>query len=144
MKEKKRQPENYESLGEMMRSYAETAVRVARDEFNCRLDFSPESIRALDEILAAVADKESEGDFEQQVRLWGGYFGEVLRRRYAGEWEMTQYPGGLASVPAIDVRGSRLFPLMKVYRRLTMGESEEIGSFFQMVTDRLGGPSHVN
>jgi hypothetical protein len=57
---------------------------------------------------------------------------------------MTQYPGGVASVPALDIRGSRLFPLMKVYRRLTMGESEEIGSFFHQVTERLGGPSQVN
>ncbi len=49
---------------------------------------------------------ELELDFE--VRLWGSYLGEVLRRRYAGNWEMTQYPGGVMAVPAIEVRGSRL------------------------------------
>jgi len=135
---------SYESLGAMMQAYAETAVRVAKEEFKQKLDFSEESIEVLEEILAMVAEKEPGTDMEYDVRIWGGYFGEVLRRRYAGEWEMTQYPGGVASVPALDVRGSRLFPLMKVYRRLTMGESEEIGSFFHMVTGRLGGPSQVN
>ena len=57
---------------------------------------------------------------------------------------MTQYPGGVAAVPAIEVRGSRLFPLMKVYRRITMGDAESIAAFFDMVTERLGRPAQVN
>jgi hypothetical protein len=57
---------------------------------------------------------------------------------------MTPYPGGAVAVPAIEVRGSRLFPLMKVYRRLTMGEEEDLRGFFTMVTERLGNPAQVN
>ncbi len=57
---------------------------------------------------------------------------------------MTPYPGGAVAVPAVDVRGSRLFPLIKVYRRLTMGEEEDLASFFAMVTERLGSPAKVN
>ena len=57
---------------------------------------------------------------------------------------MTPYPGGAVAVPAVDVRGSRLFPLIKVYRRLTMGEEEDLASFFSMVTERLGSPAKVN
>ena len=57
---------------------------------------------------------------------------------------MTQYPGGVAAVPSIDVRGSRLFPLMKVFRRLTVGEEEDLRAFFAMVTERLGRPAQVN
>ena len=60
-------------------------------------------------------------DLDFESRLWGSYLGEVIRSRYAGIWEMTQYPGGQVAVPAVEVRGSRLFPLMKVYRRLTNG-----------------------
>jgi hypothetical protein len=85
---------------------------------------------------------ELEVDFE--VRLWGSYLGEVLRQRYAGAWEMTQYPGGVAAVPAVDLRGSRLFPLMKVFRRLTEGEEEDLRTFFSMVTERLGKAAQVN
>jgi len=48
------------------------------------------------------------------------------------------------SVPAVEVRGSRLFPLMKVYRRLTIGDEEDLRGFFAMVTERLGKPSQVN
>jgi len=85
-----------------------------------------------------------ERDLDFEVRLWGSYLGEVLRRRYAGTWEMTQYPGGVAAVPAVEVRGSRLFPLMKVYRRLTEGSEEDLRTFYSMVTERLGNAAQVN
>jgi hypothetical protein len=134
---------NYSDLGEMMGGYAQSAVDLARKEFRQDLDFSAESIDGLDEILVLVGES-PELDVDFEVRLWGAYLGEVLRRRYAGGWEMTQYPGGAVAVPAVDVRGSRLFPLMKVYRRLTVGEEEDLRAFYAMVTERLGKPAQVN
>ena len=110
----------YSDLGAMMEGYAQAAVECAKREFKQRLDFTAESIDGLDEILVLVGES-PELDVDFEARLWGSYLGEVLRQRYAGSWEMTQYPGGMVAVPAVDVRGSRLFPLMKVYRRLTVG-----------------------
>src|SRR3954451_2860113 len=133
----------YPDLGAMMEGYAQGAVELARKEFRQELDFSSESIDVLDEILVVVSES-PEKDLDFEVRLWGSYLGEVLRRRYAGGWEMTQYPGGTMAVPAVDVRGSRLFPLMKVYRRLTVGEEEDLRSFYNMITERLGKPAQVN
>ena len=133
----------FPDLGTMMEGYAQGAVELARKEFEQNLDFSSESVDVLDEILILVGES-PELDLDFEVRLWGSYLGEVLRRRYAGSWEMTQYPGGTVAVPAVDVRGSRLFPLMKVYRRLTVGEEEDLRSFYSMVTERLGRPAQVN
>ena len=135
--------QSFPDLGSMMEGYARAAAEQARDAFNQTLDFSSNSIDGLDEILVMVSES-PELDLEFEVRLWGAYLGEVLRQRYAGAWEMTQYPGGSAAVPAIDIRGSRLFPLVKVYRRLTMGEEEDLRTFFTMVTARLGDPARVN
>ena len=127
----------------MMEGYAQAAAELGRSEFKQKLDFTSDSIDALDEILVVVGESpELELDFE--VRLWGSYLGEVLRRRYAGRWELSPYPGGVASIPAIEVRGSRLFPLMKVYRRLTVGDEEDLRAFYAMVTERLGKPARVN
>jgi hypothetical protein len=127
----------------MMEGYAQGAVEIARNEYQHALDFSADSVNLLDEILMLVSeDPHLDPDYES--RLWGSYLGEVLRRRYAGSWEMTQYPGGQVAVPAVEVRGSRLFPLMKVHRRLTTGEEEDLQSFYQMVTARLGNPAQVN
>lgn len=127
----------------MMQGYSQAAAQVAQEQFRRDLDYSSESIEGLDEILVLVGES-PELDIDFEVRLWGSYLGEVLRRRYAGGWEMTKYPGGEMAVPAVEVRGSRLFPLMKVYRRLTEGEEEDLATFFAMVTERLGNPARVN
>jgi hypothetical protein len=133
----------FADLGAMMEGYAQGAIELARKDFRRELDYTADSIDALDDILVVVGES-PERDLDFEVRLWGSYLGEVLRRRYAGGWEMTQYPGGTVAVPAVDVRGSRLFPLMKVYRRLTVGEEEDLRSFYAMVTERLGKPAQVN
>ena len=127
----------------MMEGYARAAAEVARQEFKQTLDFTSESIDALDEILVMVGES-PERDVDFEARLWGSYLGEVVRRRYAGTWEMTEYPGGAVAVPAVDVRGSRLFPLMKVFRRLTVGDEEDLRGFYVMITERLGKPAQVN
>lgn len=135
--------QTFPDLSAMMAGYAQAAAELGNEAFNQNLDFSAESIDALDEILILVGES-PELDLDFEVRLWGSYLGEVLRRRYAGSWEMTQYPGGAVAVPAVEVRGSRLFPLIKVYRRLTMGEEEDLRSFFSVVTERLGDSAKVN
>ena len=133
----------FPDLGAMMEGYARAAAERGPREFKQKLDFTSESIDGLDEILVVVGES-PELDLDFEVRLWGSYLGEVLRRRYAGSWEMTQYPGGAMAVPAIEVRASRLFPLMKVYRRLTVGDEEDLRAFYAMVTERLGRPAQVN
>jgi hypothetical protein len=133
----------YPDLAAMMEGYAQAAAELGKREFRQKLDFTSESIDGLDEILVLVSES-PELDLDFEVRLWGSYLGEVLRRRYAGGWEMTPYPGGAVSVPAVEIRSSRLFPLMKVYRRLTLGEEEDLRAFFTLVTERLGKPAQVN
>ena len=133
----------FPTLGAMMEGYAEAAVETAKKEHQHSLDYSAESINALDEIIVLLSES-VDIDLDFESRLWGSYLGEVIRSRYAGMWEMTQYPGGQVAVPAVEVRGSRLFPLMKVYRRLTNGEEEDLRTFYNMVTERLGNPAQVN
>ena len=129
---------NFASLAEMMTAYAEEAVLLAWKDHRRRLDLSESSVDVLEQIL----DGQSSEDLEFQTRLWGSYFGEVLRRRFGGEWELTQYPGGaVALVPTLVVGGGRLYPLTKVYRRLTLGAGESVSTFYSMVSARLNKPS---
>jgi hypothetical protein len=129
---------NFASLADMMSAYAAEAVRVAWNDHRQRLDLSESSIDRLEQIL----DGQSAEDLEFQTRLWGSYFGEVIRGRFAGEWELGPHPtGSAAAVPTLTVRGARLYPLMKVYRRLTMGEAENLSTFYKMVSNRLQNPS---
>jgi hypothetical protein len=125
---------NFASLDAMMSAYAEEAMRVAWSDHRQRLDLGESSIDLLEQIL----EGQSADDLEFQTRLWGSYFGEVIRKRFAGEWELSQYPGGGVSlVPTLLIRGSRLYPLIKVYRWLTLGDAENLSTFYRMVTDRL-------
>jgi hypothetical protein len=129
---------NFASLADMMSAYSEEAVRVAWNDHRQRLDRSESSIDCLEQIL----EGQSTEDLEFQTRLWGSYFGEVIRGRFAGEWELGPHPsGGVAAVPTLAIGGGRLYPLMKVYRRLTLGEGESLPAFYKMVSNRLQEPS---
>jgi hypothetical protein len=136
----------FESLEAMMHAHAEAAVRLAADDHGMALDYSPESIARLETILAArspVAD----ADLDEAVRVWGAYFGEVFRHRYAADWIMAVYPrqpgaeplgpSSDVAMPALDVGGSHVYPLLKVFRRLTIGPSEDLAGFFTRVAGAL-------
>jgi hypothetical protein len=120
----------FDSIGAMMLAYSEEAVRLGWNDHRQRLDWTESSVAVLETILAGQAAE----DLEFQTRLWGSYFGEVIRRSLGGEWALTQYPGGHAAVPTLVIGGSRLYPLMKVYRRLTLGETENVADFYRLIS----------
>jgi hypothetical protein len=123
----------FSSIDEMIRAYADEAVVIARQQHHVFLDFAPASVAALERLL----DGQAAVDLSFQSRLWGSYFGEVLRRRWSGTWLLASYPGSReiagridSLLPTLEVGGSRLWPTMKVYRRLTLGASENISHFY--------------
>lgn len=120
----------------MMEAYAEHAVQLAAADHGMSLDFTPESVSRLETVLAARIPV-PEGELEEATRLWGAYFGELIRRRYPAEWIMSVYPGGDFAMPALDVGGSQVYPLLKVFRRLTMGPAEDLTAFYSKVSVAL-------
>jgi hypothetical protein len=129
---------SFDSLDAMMQAYAAEAVRVAASEHRTKLDYSTTSIDALESILNTLVQPPAE-DLEWLTKLWGSYFGEVFRRRYSSTWTMSEYPGGQLAIPTVEIGGSRIYPLLKVHRRLTMGEGENLVAFTQMASKRLDG-----
>ncbi len=98
----------FPDLGAMMEGYARAAAEWAHTQFKQKLDFSSESVDALDEILVLVG-REPELDVDFEVRLWGSYLGEVLRRRYEGSgddavpgWRGGRPGGGFARFAAVS------------------------------------------
>jgi hypothetical protein len=131
----------FNSITEIMQSCAAEAVHTARERFGFALDYSDGSIESLETILANISASLNMSDaetVEQAVKLWGGYLGEVVRRGCGGEWDLIQYPGQAAAVPTLVIAGSQLYPLMKVYRRLTMGEPENVWKFYEQIRTKLG------
>ena len=129
-----------QTIGDVMAGYAEAAVQEAGGE-KIALDYGEESLRQLDPMLDILRPRLSAfpGDLDEACKRWGGYLGEVVRRRWGGDWTIESYPGKGFLVVTLSVAGSKIYPAMKIHRRLTSTPSEEsIWSFYQMLQTRLG------
>ena len=133
--------ETHDSVSAMADAYAHKAVVIAR-EFNANLDYSENSLMELEGILAQLAQDMPQGgpssdDLTEMCKMWGSYFGEVVRRRFGGDWSIETYPGKQFATLTLNVAGNKLFPSMKIHRRLTSGEADNIWSFYKMVKTKL-------
>lgn len=132
--------EVHESVNAMAGAYADQAVSIAR-EFKATLDYSENSVMELETIVGQLAQEMPDGapseELTEMCKLWGSYFGEVVRRRFGGDWSIETYPGKQFATLTLNVAGTKLFPSMKVHRRLTAGESDNLWSFYKMVKAKL-------
>ena len=125
----------------MMQDYAQQAVSLAH-QHKVDLDFSESSLQALEHLFVQLYSGSSvpasnTSDLDDISRVWGGYFGEVVRRRFGGDWTVEKYPQGDFHIVTLNVNGARLFPSMKIHRRLTQGAGEDLWSFYQSVRAKL-------
>lgn len=129
------------SLDAMIHAYAQQAVTLAA-EFNAQLDYGENSLMELESILSALSrdmpvSKPTDDDVSEICKVWGSYLGEVVRRRFGGEWSIETYPGKQFATLTLTVNGHKLFPSIKVHRRLSEGEGENVWTFYRMVKTRL-------
>jgi len=84
-------------IGAMMLAFADEAVKMGREGFEMELDFSEASLQKVEEILSHLSSEMPEGasdsSIDEMSKVWGGYLGEVVRRRWGGEWTIDYYPG---------------------------------------------------
>lgn len=149
----------FDSLDAMMCASAEEAVRLAADDHGMvhamALDYTPESIPRLEAVLAARSPV-PQAEQERATRLWGAYYGEIFRRRYSGDWIMAVYPTPPGTrqqeadqqnavtdmaMPALDIGGSHIYPLLKIFRRITLGPAEDLAAFYAKVSSALDARS---
>ena len=132
--------ETHDSVSTMAGAYAEQAVRIAR-EFNATLDYTENSLMELETIVARLALDLPNGapaeELAEMCKMWGSYLGEVVRRRFGGDWSIDTYPGKQFATLTLTVAGNRLFPSMKVHRRLTAGDADNLWTFYKMVKAKL-------
>src|SRR5260370_39046264 len=133
--------ETHESVNAMAGAYAEKAVVKAR-EFDAQLDYSENSLMEVEVILSQLAgnlpgDGASPDEVGEMCKMWGSYLGEVVRRRFGGEWSVETYPGKQFATLTLSVGANKLFPTMRINLRLTQGESDSLWSFYKMVKGKL-------
>jgi len=129
--------QSHESVAAMAGAYARQAVQEAR-QFNAQLDYSENSLIEVEMILSQLAGRASASEpVDEMCKMWGSYLGEVVRRRFGGEWSVETYPGKHFATLTLSVGANKLFPSMKVHRRLIHGEDDNVWSFYKMIRARL-------
>jgi hypothetical protein len=118
------------------------AVQTARLKWKKSLDFSPNSLKDLEEILDVMyttckSAGPGHGPSDEQIsavcKVWGPYVGEVMRRSYGGKWAVDK-DGLLLSMGEATV-----FPLNKVRKRILHGSGDSIPFYFQATGKVLSG-----
>lgn len=115
--------------------HAQLAVRLASEEHDVELDFSPRSLEGLDAVIDGLREDGLTGEeAAEALFVMGCYLGEVLARGLRGRWAPT------GRSPLRDVSpwpmvvslpdGSAWDAIGKVFRRLELGDSEYLPAFY--------------
>jgi hypothetical protein len=118
------------------RDHAELAVKVAREEYDTALDYSPESLERLDGEIDSLREDGLDGEEAAEVLfVFGCYLGEVMVRHLGGSWVPTGRSPlkDLSPWPmVVTLRdGSAWDTIGKAYKRLELGDAEFLPAFFQ-------------
>jgi hypothetical protein len=130
-------------LAAAMQALALEAVEFARKHFDTDLDFSEASLEAAEAILGQLYDslpmldpRPSTGQVWQMSKMWGGYVGEVIRRRWGGEW-MPEDPPQAGAFATLRIGAVEINPPARVYQRLTNGPPDNVWHYYQVLTGYL-------
>ncbi len=121
-------------LAESMQTSAQAAVHWAREMFGTTLDFSEDSLPAVERILQQLGDRRPKSWFAnlfsdrstghkntEIAMVWGSYVGEVMRRQWGGEWRSER-----KNRVSLWVNGSVTFPVEMVYNYLTNRSQDSV------------------
>lgn len=139
----------------VMHTHAEDAVAYAKSRFRMDLDFSSQSLERVDRILAAMYYDIPRTFFAKLLRrgptydevwtyskMWGGYVGEVIRKRWGGTWKSSLKPDGHAQI-TFDVLGKKYHPVDAMHRRIVEGRLKGKGfggamELYEQIINELG------
>jgi hypothetical protein len=110
---------------------------MAREAFQVRLDYRPQSLRQVDQLLEGFGRTQTDGlmrflaagglsveQVHEVSRIWAAFTGEVFRRQLGGEW------GGSPEQPTLTVRGQTLDLQALITRRIQAAEGETLSALF--------------
>jgi hypothetical protein len=110
--------------------YAEQAVEYVRRALGIKLEYDSDTLPVLDHYLREVPQGEDQlAALQLVIMTSGAYFGEVVRRRLGGRWELAGQDGGSrteAQWRVVLPTGLNFSPLGFVASAIKRSESEDI------------------
>ena len=126
------------SISDEMKTMAEKCVKFTRDLLNIHINFEEESLEAVDKILdhyykdrpKGIGKLFKRGPSPEVVNhmcmLFGGYIGEVIRRKCGGQWKVDTEMIPDQEIIALEVHGIKMVPTQVVFKRLCDGDGERV------------------
>jgi hypothetical protein len=129
-----------------MADYAQEAISLARERFNVYLDYTEHRLVQVEKLLdrlhhtvpkrrtARTARYWHGYEIWQMANIWGAYFGEVIRRRWGGEWTADGTDGVDKVLRGL---GADILPIWKVWQRIINGQSDDLWQYYQVLRRQL-------
>jgi len=117
-------------------------VRTAADEYRTPLNFSPESVEKVEEILGKIHERHiqsplSDSELVKESLKWGAYVGEVIKAVRPCHWAVDSEGNGAGSFPVVYEDKSESFPIHWCHKRIKIGEEDNVWhKFLILVVDR--------
>ena len=112
----------------------EIAVSEAKDFYGIELDYTPESINRLDELLENASQEKPLSERRRRCIAveFGVYLGETMLKNGMADsgwqWKGARIPNYTIELES----GVKLNPIIKVYRRLCNGAEDDVKSFYNV------------
>ncbi len=117
-------------------SHAISIIATAKDLSGIDLDFTPESIARIDELIEGFRNEGlSVNKVGATLFSFGCYIGEMLVRHHSGVWRNTEDTPmkGVAGAPLVVEfpNGFICSPIGKAYKRMEHGAEDSLAYFYQ-------------
>ena len=131
-------------LAGVLVAQAQSAVKTAKLKWQESLDFTQDSLEAIERLLGKIYNASkygsgggalSEEELAAASKMWGVYIGEVIRRHYGGQW--SQAEDGTLSLSIGEAKG--VFPIAKARKRMVDGAGDNIRYYFSSMVKLIQG-----
>ena len=120
-----------------MQVIAKEAVKKAWEDHKVDLDYTPDSIERLDEMLESIHQSHvkhplTEAELSVLCLQWGAYIGEAIKRVHPGKWRRDFDQMGPGTIPLVSDSGEQAFPRSWVCKRIMDGEFDSVVTKFRI------------
>lgn len=133
-----------QDIDNYMASLSTQAVKRAGSSYGVNLDYSPDSVKEVEKILATKYEMQkahpmTETEIVEAAHLWGAYIGEVMKRVHPAHWVRDSHVAGKDALPIVyEDKSGESYPCAWVYHRLKNGEEDNVWVKFHFITQPGG------
>jgi hypothetical protein len=122
---------------------AEEAVKAAAEKFGQLLDYTENSLASFEALLQQAHELYSSKRSGQNIpeetiqitaRAWGSYLGELMRRKWGGEWVLA------GSTVELTINGKNYSPIQQIFKRITIGQLYDTREYLANIASEMAEP----